>query len=290
MSKGILKFYNTNEKEDAKVIDSNSLMDKKLRELSALKKKAPATEYVDEDYSQYEEDGEFIDGIDADALDALTADDGAIIKNNAEELVREAQAKADEIVATAEQLAREFKENSRREAEIECTRIKADAKREGYADGMNQAEEEYSSRMAELDERAMQLQMQYDAAIKELEPLFVQTITDVYEHVFKVDLSEYQKLLTELVMDTMRGSDSSKTFIVHFSSDDFAGINEGQKEALEAAAAGSKVEIVEDIALGLNQCLIETDNGVIDCGLDTQLRELRKKLMLLSYTPSTEIQ
>ena len=43
------------------------------------------------------------------------------------------------------------------------------------------------------------------------------------------------------------------------------------------------VEVVEDATLGKNDCLIETENGIFDCGLGTQLAELRQKLKLLSY-------
>ena len=59
-----------------------------------------------------------------------------------------------------------------------------------------------------------------------------------------------------------------------------------QKKQLMTSAAGinSNVEIIEDMTLSRTQCLIETDGGVFDCGLGTQLGELRKKLQLLSYT------
>ena len=49
------------------------------------------------------------------------------------------------------------------------------------------------------------------------------------------------------------------------------------------ASPSSSIEIVEDNTLSKNECLIETENGVFDCGLGTQLAELKQKLMLLSY-------
>ena len=44
------------------------------------------------------------------------------------------------------------------------------------------------------------------------------------------------------------------------------------------------VDVVEDLTLGRNECMIETEGGIFDCGLDTQLSELRKRLMLLSWS------
>ena len=58
-----------------------------------------------------------------------------------------------------------------------------------------------------------------------------------------------------------------------------------QKKVLEAAAThpDSIVEVIEDISLSKNQCFIETDGGIFDCGLDTELTELSNKLKVLSY-------
>ena len=50
-----------------------------------------------------------------------------------------------------------------------------------------------------------------------------------------------------------------------------------------AVAPNATVEIVKDITLGKGECLIETEGGIFDCGLGTQLSELRQKLKLLSY-------
>ena len=50
-----------------------------------------------------------------------------------------------------------------------------------------------------------------------------------------------------------------------------------------AVSANSNVEIIEDMTLAKNECMIETDSGIYDCGLGTQLEELRKKLMLLAW-------
>ena len=58
-----------------------------------------------------------------------------------------------------------------------------------------------------------------------------------------------------------------------------------QKQALaDGAAAGrGTVEIIEDISLRQGECMIETDGGIFDCGVDTQLAELTNRLRVLSY-------
>ena len=43
------------------------------------------------------------------------------------------------------------------------------------------------------------------------------------------------------------------------------------------------VDFVQDATLAPASCLIETENGVFDCSLETELKELKRKLMLLAY-------
>lgn len=54
----------------------------------------------------------------------------------------------------------------------------------------------------------------------------------------------------------------------------------------ETGTGSAHVEIIEDMTLSQAECFIETENGIYDCSLDTQLRELERKLKLLSYEES----
>ena len=48
------------------------------------------------------------------------------------------------------------------------------------------------------------------------------------------------------------------------------------------------MEIIEDMTLKKNECMVETDGGIYDCSLDGQLEALRKELLLLSYDGQAE--
>lgn len=120
--------------------------------------------------------------------------------------------------------------------------------------------------------------------VDELEPQFVDTITGIYEHIFHVELGEYREILAHLITTTMRKAESNKVFLIHVSKEDYPYVSMQKKQiATGATAPNSTVEIVEDITISPNECLIETEGGIFDCGLGTQLSELRQKLKLLSY-------
>ncbi len=137
----------------------------------------------------------------------------------------------------------------------------------------------------ELERERVRLEEEYSALIDELEPQFIDTITAVYNHIFQVELESERNILVHLIETTLRKVESSRTFIVHVSKDDYPYVNMQKKDLSEGAVGGRGVlEVVEDITLHKNECMIETDGGVFDCGLGTQLDELTKRLKLLSFS------
>lgn len=110
------------------------------------------------------------------------------------------------------------------------------------------------------------------------------TITGIYEHIFHVELNSYREILTYLISTTMRKIEGNRNFIIHVSKEDYPYVSMQKKQiAAGATASNSSVEVVEDLTLGKNECLVETEGGIFDCGLGTQLKELGQKIRLLSY-------
>ena len=134
-------------------------------------------------------------------------------------------------------------------------------------------------------ERARTLEEAYQQQVDILEPKFVDTITAVYEHVFHVELSSFRDILTYLITTVMHNLEGSRSFVIHVSKDDYAYVSMQKKQMLSGVVSENmSVDIVEDLTLGRNDCMIETENGIFDCGLGTQLSELKKRLMLLTWS------
>ena len=111
------------------------------------------------------------------------------------------------------------------------------------------------------------------------------TITGIYEHIFQIELSSYREILTSLISTVLHKLEGSRSFIIHVSKEDYAYVSMQKKQLLAGAVSeNTVVDVVEDLTLGKNDCMIETENGIFDCGLGTQLSELRRQLMLLAWT------
>lgn len=272
--------------EEKCVIDSNNLVAERIEEWENIRRANAAAAPSFEEEEGEGEAAEFVSGIAGEELDALFDDGtGNVIKaGEAEASLEAAEAEAERIVAEARAQALEIETQARHDAEVQKTSAAEEGMKQGYDEGYARGMAEADGLKQELADRRRQLEAEFDALLEDLEPRFIETITDVYSHIFGVDLSDNRDILVHLIDATLRKVESSKTFIVHVSTEDYPYVNMQKQTLMEGAAAGrGLIEIIEDIALAKGDCLIETDGGIFDCGLGTQLEELTKKLRMLSY-------
>ncbi len=274
--------------EEKCVIDSNARLAQRIEEHEILRKlraNAPVG-YGDS------EDGEaeFVSGLGGEEIDALIAGDGGengIIKAGVQEDIpdlEEIQAQAQEMIDDAQSQIEDMQRAAQQEIEMQRRQALEDANRTGYDEGYRQGLSEVDDMKRALAEERRQMEAEYDQLVEQLEPIFIDTITEIYSHIFGIELADNRDILVHLIDSTLRQVESSKTFIVHVSREDYPFVNIRKQELAEGAVAGKgMVEIIEDIALGQGACLIETDGGIFDCGVDTQLQELTNKLRVLSF-------
>ena len=279
--------------DDKCIIDSNTRLEQRIEELETMRlhRLQTSPEYEGDDE---EGEPEFVGGLEGEQIDALLADsDGAdgIIKESArrEQELEDARAQAQAMLDDANAQIEEMKENARREIEQERQQTLKDANQLGYDEGYKAGHAEADKLKSELAAEKQRLYEEYDRLIEDLEPRFIDTITEIYSHIFGIELAGNRDILVHLIDSTLRQVESSKTFIVHVSREDYPFVNMKKQELAEGATAGKGiVEIIEDIALSQGACLIETDGGIFDCGVDTQLQELTNRLRVLSFEKSND--
>ncbi len=283
--------------DDTLLIDNNERIAKKIESLEETMINSARSELMEESF-----DG-FVGGLDAEMVEALTADSDeelpTVIKAERPEEVQEPKASADALAIVSAQ-AQEVLEAARREAEnlksqamieaqqeLETMRNRAyeEGKAQGYDAGYGEAVAQVEEQKNQLEQERKRLEAEYQDLVEELEPRFVEALTDIYEKVFQVDLKKEQNIIMHLISSTMHKIEGSNTYLIHVSKEDYPYVSMKKNEVLvTSVSANASVEIVEDMTLGANDCIIETDGGVFDCGLGTQLEELSQKLRLLSYT------
>lgn len=268
-------FYaNVPQGEEKRIIDSNELVKKRLEKLM-------------EENPALAGEGGFVSGLmPADILEA-PENGGSVIKaqDDAKEILEQARAEAEAVLAQAREEAERIRSDARAQAEAEKNQVLSQARQQGYQEGLVKAQAHEGAMEQEYLEKARSLETAYQEQIDILEPQFVDTITGIYEHIFQIELSSYRDILTSLISAVLHKLEGSRSFIIHVSKADYAYVTMQKKQLLAGAVSeNTMVDIVEDLTLGKNDCMIETENGIFDCGLGTQLSELRRQLMLLAWS------
>ena len=184
---------------------------------------------------------------------------------------RDAQQQADELLASAKEEA----ERLRREA-VESGRA------EGSEEGKRQAEEELAAGRAELSDLREALQTEHEEAIKELEPQLLAVILQVFERVFGIQFADKKEILTYLVTNTILNVEGSKEFRIRAGEEDAGFLSEQLPMISGKVGQDYSLEVIMDASLSKGQCMIETDSGTFDCGIDTELSGLIKDLQSLA--------
>ena len=277
MSRNLVKHFYANESEEKRVIDTNELLRLRAEKNLAVRAAMP------------DRDG-FVTGLDAEAVEALgeEAEGSANVikaREDASLLLEQARGEAGAILEKARAEAAQYRMDAVAQAEKEKEGIFEQARKQGYDAGLAKAQAEEENLRREYHNKMAQLEEQYQQSFEEMEPLLVDTITGIYEHIFQVELGAHREILEHLISNTVHRLEGGHSFLIHVSKDDYSFVNMQKKQILNGAVSGADtVDVVEDMTLAKNQCMIETDSGIFDCGLDTQLSELRQKLMLLAWS------
>lgn len=250
--------------DDKKVIDYNELIAQKL---SKLQKLSNTSHKMGEGS---EEDG-FKAGLMAIEVEVTPEKEPEEPEITAEELIHNAKEEASIIVQEAEKLAEQLKQDAYQEGS-----------KQGYNDGYEQSTIDTDAEKAKLEADKKKLLQDYDKQLNEMEPLLVNAITTVVQNVFKIKFEDNRNIISHLIKNALGRMESSKEFLVKVSKADYPHVMKYREVLEKTVIKAASIEIIEDMALTKNQCLIETDGGVFDCSLDVQLDNLTKTLKILS--------
>lgn len=259
--------------EDARVINSNEivseLMKKNARQTAAAQAKG-------EGAAEREGVRTFTEGLFAEDL-------GTPIEPEPEiDYVAEAKAEAERILAEARGQA----EAIVTEAQNSADGIREVSKSQGYEEGKTAAQSELEAARAELEqtysEKNRLLESDYRRRRDDMEHDLVDVILEVFNKVFHIQFDNKKHILMHLIDDAIMNVEGEKSFRIKVSSGNVRFLETHKEEILDRVGHDIELEILADSTMDGNSCVIETDSGVFDCSLGTQLENLIKDIRSLS--------
>lgn len=277
-------FVNFREGE-ARIINSNEIVAKRLNAAGIEHTSAPAMRQASGEGFQTME----FEEMDEETAGGLSGESGNIY--------REAPAyegpSPEELLADARREIEEMKAVAMQEIEALKSRALEEGRNAGYNDGFakghgealqeaEEAERKVKEAIQETERVRESLHREYEEKLQEMEPMVIDELTKIYDHVFEAGLKEQSEIIFHLLDTTLHRIDSGKEFIVRVSQADYEYIN-ARKDELLAGMPGVRMDLVADVTMKRGEGMIETGGGLFDCSIDVELQELRRRIHMLAY-------
>ena len=281
MTRSLSNLYkrNTVVSQKERIIDYNDIIKSKIGVLIDLAVKDKANM------------GGFINGLNVEVVESLLSQDVDALTTDNEINTQQQILKADfeASAAQAESIIEQANIESNNilyEAHNKADVIKNEAYSEGKEKGLEDARIEINNQLSkyqiEQEQLKQEIQQQYDDLKSKMEPELIRVITDVFKKVIPIISDNNEEIILDLINSVMHNTDASREFVIKVSPDDYKFLINNQGKIYCAMSREVQIEIVEDLSMTKNQCIIESDVGVYNCSLDIQLNNLIKDIKLLS--------
>ena len=176
------------------------------------------------------------------------------------------------------------------DAEAEAESIRQTAKDEGYRQGLEDGSMEAMKR---ADNYLANIQQEQEITLRKQNEMFEERIADTEKKL--VDLSctliekltgilvhDYKPVLLHIINNALSESEASRNFVIRVSEKNYQYVEDNRDRLVGSANPNINIEVFGDSKLDFQQCIIESDNGIIDLSMDIQTRNLITAMKLLS--------
>lgn len=279
MSNLIKSVYFNVDPSETRVIDSDEKVEEFIPDIFKQEPKAEPFTFPNLEAQQLPEDGmqaEFEDG-----LSVIHMDD--VVNQEREKVEQQMQEEKEQMLEKARNQADAMLEEAKGQVDSIKESAYQEGMQKGLEDGRNQAEQELLQRQQELEQEYERRFSELEEQEKNLEPAFADLTISLVRKLTGILCEDKKGIILYLIGSAMRNLESTKSIVLRVSKADIGRIT-AKKATFQALAKGvSEFEIMEDDSLTENQCIIETDNKVIDCSLDAQLQNLEEHIKMLAF-------
>ena len=192
-------------------------------------------------------------------------------RQNAEQIIADANAQAEEILSAAQLNADAMKNLARQDGE-----------KEGYNEGTQRAAMELQEAQRSMQSEVDKIQNDYMEKQLQMEREIVEMCLPVFEHVFSVELGGRKDVIYHLLDHCIMKIERTGQMQIKVSDANADFIKSKKDEIQGKVGAEVGLDIIADPLLNDSQCIIETDGGIFDCSIDTELDNLIREIRALS--------
>lgn len=225
------------------------------------------------------EQAEFQDGLSVIHMDDVIEEERQKLSK---EMQQEAERRVQQMLEDAKSEAEKIVEQAKSEADDIRTQAEAEGHEAGLSQGMAVAKSKLKELQAQLQEEFDEKNRELEEQERQIEPFFADLTAELVEKITGIVCEDKKEVILYLIERSINHLERSKQITLRVSKEDMAAVAMQKMELKEAAEGVEEFDIVEDSNLEMNQCIIETENKIIDCSLDTQLQNLRDQIRMIA--------
>ncbi|WP_167511378.1 FliH/SctL family protein [Pseudobutyrivibrio xylanivorans] len=275
---------------DELVIDSND----RARELIMKQEKAYKAKLLDEErerrLAEMRESGaEIPEGMDPDEFlglaDSIMEDSDEEVVDigpDREALLAEAREEAQRIIDDANAQAEEILNAAQLNADAMRNLARQDGEKEGYNEGTQRAAIELANAQDNMRSEIQRIENEFMEKQIGMEREIVEMCLPVFERVFNAELSGKKDVIYHLLDHCIMKIERTGQMQIKVNDANAEFIKSKKDEIQGKIGAEVGLDIIADPLLNDSQCIIETDGGIFDCSIDTELDNLIREIRALS--------
>ncbi len=185
-------------------------------------------------------------------------------KAQSDAIINSAQEEYDRVVKDAYDSAMEIMEKAKNEGYSEGYKEGYD---EGYKEGYNTSE----VLVDEANELKNSAIAHYEQLIQNSETSMIRLVLEITEKILQKELEEDDELVFNLVKSGLKRITHTEVLKIRVSELDYINLISIKKRILPLLDKIEDLQIVQDDSMQQGDCIIETDTGTIDSGIQTQI-------------------
>lgn len=216
------------------------------------------------------------------------------VQDNSSEIIeqklREAESKAEQIVDKAQfeaeltmSKARKTASSIIKEAQEKAGELLESAKREGYKDGIREAQEAAAEQKledeAQFQELAEKLKASYLDLVDSMQGDIVSIVMDISRKIIGIKLQESDAVFMGLVSGAVDQLKQAESITIHVSPEDYVRYFQHSPVERLFDDSNAKVTVIEDESYSTGDLVVETECEVLDLSVSKQINKVEKALV-----------
>lgn len=195
--------------------------------------------------------------------------------DKAKELREDARSKANKIVEDAWQEAESIKENAYKEGYEHGLE-------DGNMEAMKRADEYLVNIKNEQEEAKARMLAKNEAYLDDAERKLVNLTCDLIKKISGIVVDDYKPVMLNMINNALNDVESTTKYTIKVCEESYTYVSDNSERIVGAANPNITIDVFADPKLEKGQCIIETDNGIINLSMDIQIQNLITAFKMLS--------